>query len=344
MNVGDLTTLENAKQWLGLSGLLISAVSNTSPAVVTLTTQPTTTALVSGLPYSIAGATGMAGLDGDWTITVITPTTFSIPFDATLAGTYTGGGFVGVADPLVARLISATSAFIQNWLGRVIASNTYTQTFDGQNMRTLLLPQYPVTSILAMGIDGQTIAARPALTFPAVYANGSGYTFTEAGRIAVTGYEMVRGYQNVTVSWVAGYRIADEAQTIPASAPYELTTITRWSAGDRGVTFAASGVALTAVTGTPATGEYAVDGSVYTFAAADAGLAVLISYACVPYDVEQACIDTMGDWFKYRERIGVTSKSIDGQSISLTNFTNTGLPVRARDALQQYKRVAPGVS
>lgn len=343
MNVGDLTTLENAKQWLGLSGLLISAVSNTSPAVVTLTTQPTTTALVSGLPYSIAGATGMAGLDGDWTITVLTPTTFSIPFDATLAGTYTGGAFVGVADPLVARLISATSAFIQNWLGRVIASNSYTQAFDGQGMCTMLLSQYPVTAISALTVNGQTIAARPALTFPAVYSDGGGYTFTESGRLALSGYEFPRGYQNVTVSWTAGFLIADEAQTIPASALYELATLARWSAGDRGVTFT-DGTALVAVSGAPAAGEYSVSGSVYTFAAADAGLAVLISYAYVPYDVEQACIDTMGDWFKYRERIGVTSKSIDGQSISLTNFTNTGLPVRARDALQQYKRVAPGVS
>lgn len=341
MNVGDLTTLENAKAWLGLSGLPISAVSNTSPAVVTLETRPTTQALISGLPYTIAGSTGITGLDGDWTITVLTPITFSIPFDATAAGTYTGGAFVGVADPLVARLISATSAFIQNWLGRVIASNSYTRSFDGQNMQTLLLPQYPVTAVSALTVNGQTIAARPALTFPAVYSDGGGYTFTEAGRLAVTGYLFPRGYQNVTVSWTGGFLIADEAQTIPASAPYELATLTRWSAGDRGVTFA-DGTALTAVTGTPAAGQYAVDGSVYTFAAADAGLAVLISYACVPFDVEQACIDTMGDWFKYRERIGITSKSIDGQSISLTNFTNTGLPVRARDALQQYKRVAPG--
>lgn len=341
MNAGDLTTLENAKQWLGLSGLLVSAISNTSPAVVTLTTQPTTTQLISGLTYSLAGATGMAGVDGDWPITVISPTTFSIPFDATAAGVYTGGAYIGVSDPLVARLISATSAFIQNWLNRIIASNTYTQAFDGQNMQTLLLPQYPVTAVSGLTVNGATIAARPALTFPAVYSDGGGYTFTEAGRLAVTGYLFPRGYQNVTVSWTGGFLIADEAQTIPASAPYELATITRWSAGDRGVTFA-DGTALTAVTGTPAAGEYSVDGSVYTFAAADAGLAVLISYACVPYDVEQACIDTMGDWFKYRERIGITSKSIDGQSISLTNFTNTGLPVRARDALQQYKRVAPG--
>ncbi len=159
--------------------------------------------------------------------------------------------------------------------------------------------------------------------------------------MALSGTQFWRGYNNVYVAWTAGFLIADEAQTIPASPPYELITLARWSAGDRGVTYASSGVAFTAVTGAPAEGEYSVAGSVYTFAAADAGIAVLISYAYVPYDVEQACIDTMGDWFKYRERIGTLSKSIDGQSISYTNFTNTGIPVRAREVLQQYKRVAP---
>ncbi len=341
MHAGDLTTLENAKAWLGLTGLLVSDISNASPAVVTLETRPTTQQLINGLPYSLVGATGITGTDGTYVITVLSPTSFSIPLDTTSSGTYTGGAYVGISDPLVQRLISSTSAFIQNWLNRIIASNDYTQYFNGQGMPTMLLPQYPVTAINGMQVDGQTITARPTLTFPAVYANGNGYTFSEAGQVAVTGYEFIRGYNNVYVAWTAGFLISNEAQTIPSGAPFELTTLARWSAGDRGVTYASSGVALTAVTGAPAVGEYSVSGSIYTFAAADAGIAVLISYAYVPYDIEQACIDTMGDWFKYRERIGTLSKSIDGQSISYTNFTNTGIPVRAREVLQQYKRVAP---
>ncbi len=340
MAVGDLTTLENAKAWLGLTGLVVSAISNASAAVLTLTGTPSTP-LISGLPYTVAGSTGMSGVDGEWIVTVLTPTTFSIPFDSTAAGTYTGGAFVAISDPLVQRLISATSVFIQNWLNRTIASTTYTRTFNGQQMATMLLPQYPVTSLDLLQIDGLTIGPRAPLVYPSVTSNGYGYTFSEAGQVALTGYVFTRGYNNVYVSWIAGFLISDEPQTIPATPPYELTTLARWSAGDRGVVYASSGAALEAVTGTPTLGQYSVDGSVYTFSAADAGIAVLISYAYVPYDVEQACIDTMGDWFKYRDRIGVTSKSIDGQSISYTNFTNTSLPVRARDVLQQYKRVAP---
>ncbi len=248
---------------------------------------------------------------------------------------------VGISDPIIQRLISSASAFIQNYLNRTIASTTYTRYFNGQNMPTMMLPQYPVTAINGMQIDGAVIAARPALTFPAVYANGSGYTFAESGQVALSGYLFARGYNNVYLSWNGGFLISNEAQTIPATAPYVLTTLARWSAGDRGVTYASSGVAFAAVTGAPAVGQYAVTGSVYTFNAADAGIAVLLSYAYVPFDIEQACIDTIGDWFKYRDRIGTISQSIDGQSVSYTNFTNTSIPVRARGVLDQYRRVAP---
>ena len=39
-------------------------------------------------------------------------------------------------------------------------------------------------------------------------------------------------------------------------------------------------------------------------------------YASTPHDIEQACIDIIGDWFKYRERIGLSAMGIDGQSVS----------------------------
>jgi hypothetical protein len=340
MATGDLTTLENAKEWLGLTGLQVSAITNASPAVLTLGTQPGTP-LLSGVAYVIAGARGMALPNDAYVVTVLSPTTFSIPFDSTLAGTYTGGATVGITDPLVQRLISATSAYIQNYLNRTIASNTYTRNFNGQNTDSMMLPQYPVTAINSLYADGVAITERAALTSPSINGYGFGYTFQETGQVGLTGWLFPRGYNNVSVSWVGGYLISDEAQTIPASAPYECVTLARWSAGDRGVTYASDGVAFVAVSSAPAQGQYSVDGSVYTFNAADAGVDVLISYAYVPYDVEQACVDCMGDWFRYRDRIGVTSKSIDGQSISLTNFVNKSLPARAQGVLDQYKRVAP---
>ena len=71
----------------------------------------------------------------------------------------------------------------------------------------------------------------------------------------------------------------NEAGTIPASTPYTITVANAAKfVSDWGVTYTATGAALELVTGTPTTGQYSVSAGVYTFAAADTGLAVQISY------------------------------------------------------------------
>jgi hypothetical protein len=47
---------------------------------------------------------------------------------------------------------------------------------------------------------------------------------------------------------------------------------------DLGVSYAATGLALTKVASSPAAGQYSFSGTAYTFAAADAGAAVLLAY------------------------------------------------------------------
>ena len=70
----------------------------------------------------------------------------------------------------------------------------------------------------------------------------------------------------------------NEAGTIPTT-PYQVTVANAatWSV-DLGVKYAANGNPLTRVASAPATGQYSVVAGVYTFAAADTTLAVLISY------------------------------------------------------------------
>jgi hypothetical protein len=70
-----------------------------------------------------------------------------------------------------------------------------------------------------------------------------------------------------------------EASSIPAATPFTITVINSatWTA-DQGVQDAVTGFPLTKVAATPATGQYSVAAGVYTFAAADTGKAVLISY------------------------------------------------------------------
>ena len=70
-----------------------------------------------------------------------------------------------------------------------------------------------------------------------------------------------------------------ETAAVPAATPFTVTVVnsTTWTA-DQGVQDALTGFPLTRVAATPATGQYSVAAGVYTFAAADTGKAVLISY------------------------------------------------------------------
>ena len=71
----------------------------------------------------------------------------------------------------------------------------------------------------------------------------------------------------------------DEAGTI-ASTPFQITVAqSAHFVTDYGVRSALTGAQLTKVASGPTTGEYSVAAGVYTFAAADTGLGVLISYS-----------------------------------------------------------------
>jgi hypothetical protein len=71
----------------------------------------------------------------------------------------------------------------------------------------------------------------------------------------------------------------NEPAAIPATGPYTIQTANHTSFGiDLGVTFAATGAPLQAVASGPTTGQYSYSAGTYTFAAADEGLAVNISY------------------------------------------------------------------
>jgi hypothetical protein len=70
-----------------------------------------------------------------------------------------------------------------------------------------------------------------------------------------------------------------EATSVPSSSPYTYTTSLHATfVADQGVVYAASALPLKQVASNPTTGQYSVAAGVYTFAAGDAGAAVLISY------------------------------------------------------------------
>ena len=70
-----------------------------------------------------------------------------------------------------------------------------------------------------------------------------------------------------------------EAASVPASSPFTYSTTFRTTfVADQGVVYAASALPLKQVASAPALGQYSVAAGVYTFAAADASAAILISY------------------------------------------------------------------
>jgi hypothetical protein len=107
--------------------------------------------------------------------------------------------FPATDDALLQRLVSAASEFIQNWLGRQIASADWLEVRDGTGGQLLAFANMPVAAVLSLSIDGLSIP--PA---PADGGFGAGYTFTPT-ELALRGYVFTRRPQNTIVTYTAGY-------------------------------------------------------------------------------------------------------------------------------------------
>lgn len=238
------------------------------------------------------------------------------------------------ADALLSRMITSVSGYFRVWTDRDFAVAGYSETRDGRGNQELMLIDFPILSITALTVDGLVIPPRPVLSPSMTYTTRGGYTFDEH-RVLLDGYYFCKGHQNVSVSYKAGYQVLNEPQTIPSSAPFTLNSLLFW-ANDLGVTFVSSGTALTLVTGAPAAGQYSVVEGLFTFNTADQGKAVQLSYGTVPMDIEEAVIETIAERYLYRDRIGINSKSIEGQNIS---FMRQDLNDNVKTLLTQYKKV-----
>lgn len=242
-------------------------------------------------------------------------------------------------DGLLARLITAASRMILGYLQRpTLLAQSYNEIYDGNGNTVMTLRQWPVTSIAALSVDGTAIM--PSSPVP----TGNGYLLEpwdglSAGKpqtLALIGYAFNPNRQNVAVTYTAGYLVPGEIQTIPALAPYTLTTLRSWAA-DNGVSYV-NGVALTSVVANPAQGQYSVIAGTYSFNTADTGRAVTIAYSYLPGDIEQACIELVALRYKERDRIGQISKSLSGETVS---FAQKDMSDDIKTALQPYRRIAP---
>jgi hypothetical protein len=248
-------------------------------------------------------------------------------------------------DELLGGLITQVSRATLAYLDRAaILPATYVETRDGGNDSEMMLRQWPATAISALSIDGVAIAAAPPLI--AGGPRQSGYVLEAADlappghmqRLALRGKIFSYGIQNVTITYNAGYQVTAEVASVPASTPYEILAQAPYGdwASDAGVAYA-NGTPLTAVGATPSAGQYSVAEGTYTFAAADAGAAVALTYGYVPADLCFAAMDWVAELYSYRGRIGQQSKSLGGQET--ISFIVKDVPAMVAAALQPYHRV-----
>lgn len=113
---------------------------------------------------------------------------------------------------VVPGLISAVSTTIQNFVGYQFAQASYTRTFNGNASDKMLLPDRPVVSVTSVTIEGIPIQAgtpvpKPGFRFDGkfVYLAGNLGHGIDGGLRGGYGGRFVRGVQNVTIVYQAGY-------------------------------------------------------------------------------------------------------------------------------------------
>ena len=258
-----------------------------------------------------------------------------------------GSSGIGTTDDtLIARLITDVSGAIAAYLGRPsLTPRPFTERLDGNGKTRVFLRHYPVLQMNSLVIDNRTM---PAVATPAAGAPFSkGYLLETwdglpPGRPqALDLFHAIfnQGRQNVVAGYNAGYAVDGEVANVPGSVgPYTVTVAGPFGpwATDAGVTYN-DGAPLAAVTGSPGAGEYNVSAGGYTFAAADAGAGVLISYGFIPAAINNACIEWVAERYRYRTRIGQSAQTVQGQMTSAYSLKD--MPDFVRASLDPYRSV-----
>lgn len=248
-------------------------------------------------------------------------------------------------DALLGRLITDVSGAITAYLGRPsLTPRPVAERLDGNGKARMFLRHYPALQLTSLAIDNVAVAAvTPAAGAP--FSKGyllESWDGLPPGRPQALDLFQInfrRGRQNVVINYAAGYAVESESIMVPAMpGPYFVTAAAPFGpwASDAGVTYS-NDTALLPVAGTPSAGQYNVASGVYTFAAADAGAAVLISYGFIPAAINNACIEWVAERYRYRTRIGQSAQTVQGQMTAAYSLKD--MPDFVRALLDPYRSV-----
>jgi len=139
------------------------------------------------------------------------------------------GVTTGNEDDLLGKLITNISQRILTLISRdSILSSSYTETYDGSGTQMQALLHYPITAVSSLKVNNAPIVASPdgvqsGFTFDK-YAlkligdvTGSGWALAPGFYGAP--YTFIKGFQNVVVTYTAGYAIVpfDLSQALSAA-------------------------------------------------------------------------------------------------------------------------------
>lgn len=254
------------------------------------------------------------------------------------------------SDAIISQQITEISGVIMGWLnGPSFLKKTRTEYYDGKGRVSLTLKNGPVLSVASLTINGVVVPASPSWPTQAGWflEPWDGDCPANLQSVVLNGYCYWRGFANVQITYTTGYVATDSNVNMSATFQYVPQSPQGLMVADAGVTYAATGIALTAVASNPAQGQYvaptplagAAAVNYYLFNAADVAAALNVSYAFVPSAIQSVVNQLVGERIAYKDRIGLRSKSLGGQETM--SYEINKLPDWARISLQPFQNVIP---
>ena len=264
---------------------------------------------------------------------------------------------------LQAFIDGASQEFLTQTSQPYIAQTTFTERRNGTGTPKMTTRNRPLLTIASLVINNVNVNPSPDGVQGGYYFDYGGITIYMVGgftaqsmpfrAIGFQGYpgRFVKGYGNIFINGTAGYpnTSASVSAIVPAAAPpslviYYFNPAFVFMVVSAGITVLNqnTNTPLVLVTGTPASGEYALnpDGTI-VFAAADTGIPVLVTYTQtgIPTDI-QKCVYEMVAWvYKNRDRIGKSSARF---ADNLTeSYKTTPFSEMSKLTIQKYTRKDP---
>lgn len=109
--------------------------------------------------------------------------------------------YIGKTDPgddgVIAALVTSYSEFVRSWTNRDFTPGTYEIWRSGRGQTTLYVPQWPLTAVSLLEIDGKALSAAPSF-------GAYGYRLTDRSIELTGGAWFCSGANNIHVLFAAG--------------------------------------------------------------------------------------------------------------------------------------------